>query len=195
MQNVFFFTLKAPFQNISLFRPFKKKATNSQAEGKRMFFLLEYLNIKVKSTECSGCALGEYWRVSSGIYLSALDALCVMITFSNRRREMSTPQGTLSVWQWCNGYSVRAAYNISQYFKIKSRRFSHSENFCSFCVRNTVHMHIKYNSEEIQSLKVRLPSINLSEAQMLTSKKTNGIKTPSHSVQASNLQQTQKYYN
>lgn len=110
-----------------------KKQQTVELKKKIMFLLLEYLNIRVKSTECSGYALGEYWRVSSGIYLSAWDALCE-ITFSNRWSETSTSQlcsaawqiwyyqGTLSVWQWGSGHSTRSAY-MSQYFKIKSRRF------------------------------------------------------------------------
>ncbi len=136
-----------------------KKATNCRAEGKNMILLLEYLYIRMTSTECSGYALREYWRVFSGIYLSAWDTLCEL-TFEHRRSETSTPQlcsaawhiwyhqGTLSVWQWGSGHSTRSGY-MSQYFKIKSRHFLHSESFCRFCVRNTV----QYNTEQLQSLK------------------------------------------
>ncbi len=136
-----------------------KKQQTVELKKKIMFLLLEYLNIRVKSTECSGYALGEYWRVSSGIYLSAWDELCE-ITFSTGEEKhppLSFVQlhdksdiikGLLSVWQWGNGHSTRSTY-MSQYFKIKSRHFLHSESFCRFCVRNTV----QYNSEQVQSLK------------------------------------------
>lgn len=158
MQNIFFLLWRHISKTSPSSCPSKKQQT-VELKKKIMFLLLEYLNIRVKSTECSGYALGEYWRVSSGIYLSAWDALCE-ISFSNRRRETSTPQlcsaawqiwyyqGTLSVWQWGSGHSTRSTY-MSQYFKIKSRHFLHSESFCRFCVRNTV----QYNSEQVQSLK------------------------------------------